>query len=623
MEKSAIEVFRRFDHFGIKVNFDKVKWITESITFLGYEIQNGTWSFEAYLRQKMQEIGFVKNIKDLERSIGILSYTRRCVYDIERILGPLRASLSFAKCNDTTEGWWLEVHEKVVRAFKQALDNVHWLTLPGVEADHFVFTLETDWANGVSGYMLFAVRGQDEKLVDLGSRVQPKGDSSYLGELDAMKWACQRTKAYRGSLPLIIRTDSHSLYDKYKSGRVYDSDVRVYRRWSWLIANEPGFQIQFIPGAENRGADLLSRPVHVNEVHVASESPNSNQEMSLGQSVNDAEVRDLELINQETDIEKRRLNILWVIDREHWKMHFGAFKVYHALKNRGIPVTWSLVKQVCAQCEVCAHFKSMPNNLFWGQPPFSLTPGHTIHADVIGPLTTGRGGFRYIHCIVDSATRMCAAYPMRTPTSSGAIRNFCAWIRKYGRFSVLFTDNASYYDSDILNRWLQEHEIEHLKIAPYMHNSNGLVERLNGTLIDRIRKVRFEHGGSWVDYIDMCVEAINAAVHSTTLCTPNDLWHGTPEMLAAAHDRSVNIRQRRNRGRRVTGAQFRVGQPILVFDNTAEQKFSARWKGPFLLTEKLSNSRWRAEQPRFRNGVQVGRKPIGIFHENQLQDFAP
>ena len=107
-------------------------------------------------------------------------------------------------------------------------------------------------------------------------------------------------------------------------------------------------------------------------------------------------------------------------------MHFGAFKVYHALKNRGIPLTWSLVKQVCAQCEVCAHFKSMPNNLFCGQPPFSLTPGHTIHADVIGPLTTGQGVFRYIHCIVHSATRMCAAFPMRTPTSSGVIRNFCA-----------------------------------------------------------------------------------------------------------------------------------------------------------------------------------------------------
>ena len=169
---------------------------------------------------------------------------------------------------------------------------------------HVVFNIKTDWANGVSGYMLFVVQRQDGKLVDRGSRVQPKGDSSYLGELDAMKWACQRTKAYRGSLPLIIRADSHSLYDKYKSGRVYDSNIRVYHRWSWFIAIEPGFHIQFIPGAENRGAHPLSRLVHVNEVHVLSESSSSSQETVLGQSINDVEVCDLELINQEMEKEK-------------------------------------------------------------------------------------------------------------------------------------------------------------------------------------------------------------------------------------------------------------------------------------------------------------------------------
>ena len=29
----------------------------------------------------------------------------------------------------------------------------------------------------------------------------------------------------------------------------------------WLIANEPGFRIEFFPGSENCGADLISRPV--------------------------------------------------------------------------------------------------------------------------------------------------------------------------------------------------------------------------------------------------------------------------------------------------------------------------------------------------------------------------
>lgn len=38
-----------------------------------------------------------------------------------------------------------------------------------------------------------------------------------------------------------------------------DDDVRSFRRWAWLIANEPGFMMEFLPGAENFGADILSR----------------------------------------------------------------------------------------------------------------------------------------------------------------------------------------------------------------------------------------------------------------------------------------------------------------------------------------------------------------------------
>ena len=88
-----------------------------------------------------------------------------------------------------------------------------------------------------------------------------KAASSYLGELDTIVWACKRTKAFRGDIPLIIKTDNHGIIDKFKASNVYDQDIRSFRRWSWIIANEPGVQVEFLPGAENCGADLLSRPI--------------------------------------------------------------------------------------------------------------------------------------------------------------------------------------------------------------------------------------------------------------------------------------------------------------------------------------------------------------------------
>ena len=94
----------------------------------------------------------------------------------------------------------------------------------------------------------------------MGSRRQKIVRSSYLGELDALVCACNRAKAFRGSIPLVVRTDNHDLVAKWWSHNLYDSDIRIFRRWSWLVLNEPELTIKFMPGTENSGADLLSRP---------------------------------------------------------------------------------------------------------------------------------------------------------------------------------------------------------------------------------------------------------------------------------------------------------------------------------------------------------------------------
>ena len=256
----AHQVFVRFDEFGIKVNYEKVKWVSETIQFLGCGVSNGQWSHENFLKQKLAEMGEVRTIKDLERVIGIISYARRCVKDVEMVLGPLRESLKAFKEGKVTEEWLKGVNTQVKEALRAAITNTHWLILPGGKSDGFAFRLESDWSSKYAGYMLFASRNGEERLLYMGSRRQKIVSSSYLGELDALIWACKRTKAFRGSIPVVVRTDNQALVAKWRSHDLYDSDVRIFRRWSWLVSNEPELRIEFVPGTENAGADLLSRP---------------------------------------------------------------------------------------------------------------------------------------------------------------------------------------------------------------------------------------------------------------------------------------------------------------------------------------------------------------------------
>ena len=109
---------------------------------------------------------------------------------------------------------------------------MRWLVLLGTPADPYVFIIESDWSSGHAAYMLFARKGHKERLVDLGSRASGLARSSYLGKLDAMQWACRRTKAFRGAVPLIIRTNSQSVVERMRAGHLQDTDIRAHRRWS-------------------------------------------------------------------------------------------------------------------------------------------------------------------------------------------------------------------------------------------------------------------------------------------------------------------------------------------------------------------------------------------------------
>ena len=48
---------------------------------------------------------------------------------------------------------------------------------------------------------------------------------------------------------------------KFNKMLMLDDDARSVRRWGWLMENEPGFSVEFLPGSENGGPNLLSRPV--------------------------------------------------------------------------------------------------------------------------------------------------------------------------------------------------------------------------------------------------------------------------------------------------------------------------------------------------------------------------
>ena len=151
------------------------------------------------------------------------------------------------------------MEQHVQETLELALSRIVNLEFPGGKVNRFV--LSTDWAKGFGGYTLVAKREKGENLVDIGSTKVGNNSSPYLGELSAIIWACKSTKGYCGDKPLLIKTDNMDVVLKSNKMPMLDDDARSVRQWGWLMENKLGFSIEFLPGSENGGPNLLSRPI--------------------------------------------------------------------------------------------------------------------------------------------------------------------------------------------------------------------------------------------------------------------------------------------------------------------------------------------------------------------------
>ena len=194
------------------------------------------------------------------------------------------------------------------------------------------------------------------------------------------------------------------------------------------------------------------------------------------------------------------------------------------------------------------------------------------------------------------------------------IEAFESWIKDYGPIKVLATDNASYYSSEMMSKWCKEKGIVHRFSAPYRHQSMGIVERYNRTLEDRIRKLKYAHGGSWVDYVSLAEKSINSIIHESTGYSPIELWNGDSRKIKKAKLKIEMERERRNQKRHIFPVKFYIGQMILTreYNPQKQGKFDRKWKGPYEIIKRLSDTMWQ---------VKKSSRNIAIFHEDQMQPF--
>lgn len=162
-----------------------------------------------------------------------------------------------------------------------------------------------------------------------------------------------------------------------------------------------------------------------------------------------------------------------------------------------------------------------------GQLGPAKEPFDIVSIDTIGGFGGRRSTKKYLHLMVDHFTRY--AYILTSASqSSGEFIKLIKRVQQHGKIDILLTDQFGGLSSNEFADFLDNENITHIYSAVDSGFSNGLNERCNQTLVNRI-KCRLNEGESkraWSSVAHTCVDEYNNTIHSSTGFTPNYLMNG-------------------------------------------------------------------------------------------------
>ena len=122
-------------------------------------------------------------------------------------------------------------------------------------------------------------------------------------------------------------------------------------------------------------------------------------------------------------------------------------------------------------------------------------PLELIHTDVCGPMSIESiGGSRYFITFIDDYSRFVVTYTMKRKNE--ALEKFKQYVAmaetKFG-YKVIKTrnDNGGEYCSNIFADYLKERGTQDERTVPYTPEQNGIAERMNRTLMEKVRSMLY------------------------------------------------------------------------------------------------------------------------------------
>ncbi|GJS70354.1 reverse transcriptase domain-containing protein [Tanacetum coccineum] len=243
----------------------------------------------------------------------------------------------------------------------------------------------------------------------------------------------------------------------------------------------------------------------------------------------------------------------------------------------------------------------------------------TMHADAkteVDKLGNGHtwsvnSGQRSVILAIDYFTKWVEAKPLVKITGKEIIRFVMDnIICRYGLPRVIVTDNGAQLVSDPFKSWCTRFEIQQMNTAVAHPQANGLVERANRSLMERIKTRLGREKAGWVDELPNVLWAHRTSIKQSNGETPFSLTYGSEAVIPAEigmpsyrtlmimeefnkeeQRLNLDLLQERREAAAIREARYK-NEASRVED---QGKLGPKWEGPYRVTEAFENGSYKLQ----------------------------
>ena len=205
--------------------------------------------------------------------------------------------------------------------------------------------------------------------------------------------------------------------------------------------------------------------------------------------------------------------------------HRGVRKTEARLKTVAFwPGSAADIKQYINTCETCCRFKPSYDK----HAPIlrfnnATRPFERVHIDLV-MLERSNAGHKYILTVIDAMTHFLVAVPLRTKTTQEVTAALIQHVvLPFGVMDTIISDNGAEFTSEIFKNVIKDQKIEHRTVAIYKPSINGLVERVNKSIVSILISLVKDNPKTWTDMLPAAVAAYNGSYSATLNETPQFL----------------------------------------------------------------------------------------------------